>query len=47
MAVVFEQFATELAAIMKDAAKLPRERELLSISPWDRQFALIEPGITR
>jgi acyl carrier protein len=36
MSVAFEQFATELAAIVEeDATELTRERELLSIPLWD------------
>lgn len=36
MAVVFEDFATELATIVEeDAAGLTRDRELLSIPMWD------------
>jgi acyl carrier protein len=36
MAVIFEDFATELSAILEEPApELTRERELLSIPMWD------------
>lgn len=36
MAILFEDFATELAAIVEEqATELTRERELLSIPMWD------------